>query len=205
MIRSQEKIGIEHAVEILKKGGVIAYPAETVYGLGCDPFNEAACERIQALKERSVEKTMLLLACSREQIETMAGELNGITGKLAEKFWPGPLTIILKPKKNVPVYLLGKSQGIAFRVTSSPVASVLAKQFGVPIISTSANLSGKSPAVSYEQACEYFAGIVGYIVESKERLTGIPSTIIDVTSGRFELIREGTISLKELQKAAEDG
>lgn len=194
------KNDIKKAVDILKNGGIVVYPTETVYGIGCDPLNVEACMRIQYLKKREETKTMLLLAHSLEQIEDMAGPLSDIPSKLAKRFWPGPLTIIIKPQTDLPEHLIGFSGGVAFRVTSHPVAASLVREFGRPVISTSANISGKPPVVTYEKALMEFGNKVDSIVGTNEKLFGEPSTIVDITSGHLSMIREGGIKLSQLEE-----
>lgn len=200
MSQPDSKKDIKKAVEILKNGGIIVYPTETVYGIGCDPLDMEAYDRVQRLKKRMEYKPMLLLAYSLNQVEGMAGSLSEIPRKLAEKFWPGPLTIIIKPRKNFPEYLLGPSHGVAFRVSSHPVAASLAKEFGRPIISTSANITGQAPMVTYEKALNTFENIVDIVIVTHEKLTGKPSTVVDLTSGHFSLVRKGSITLSQLKK-----
>ena len=191
---------IEKAVKILKNGGIVVYPTETVYGIGCDPLYMEAYDRVQRLKERVEYKPMLLLAYSLEQVEEMAGSMSEIPSKLAEKFWPGPLTMIINSQKPFPEHLLGSSNGVAFRVSSHPVAASLAKEFGRPIISTSANIAGQAPLVSYEKALSTFKNIVDIVIGTHTKLIGKPSTVVDLTSGRFSLVREGSITLSQLEK-----
>lgn len=200
MSQPDSKKDIKKAVEILKNGGIIVYPTETVYGIGCDPLDMEAYDRVQRLKKRMEYKPMLLLAYSLNHVEEMAGSLSEIPRKLAEKFWPGPLTIIIKPRKNFPEYLLGPSHGAAFRVSSHPVAASLAKEFGRPIISTSANITGQAPMVTYEKALNTFENIVDIVIGTHEILTGKPSTVVDLTSGHFSLVRKGNITLSQLKK-----
>ena len=120
---STELTRIKEAAAVLKNGGIIVYPTETVYGIGCDPFNRYAYEKVRGLKKRFDNKPCLLLASSLSQVEDCAGELETIPRRLADVFWPGPLSMVIKPSKQLPVYLLGVSNGIAFRVTSHPVAA----------------------------------------------------------------------------------
>lgn len=200
MSQPDSKKDIKKAVEILKNGGIIVYPTETVYGIGCDPLDMEAYDRVQRLKKRMEYKPMLLLAYSLNHVEEMAGSLSEIPRKLAEKFWPGPLTIIIKPRKNFPEYLLGPSHGAAFRVSSHPVAASLAKEFRRPIISTSANITGQAPMVTYEKALNTFENIVDIVIGTHEILTGKPSTVVDLTSGHFSLVRKGNITLSQLKK-----
>jgi L-threonylcarbamoyladenylate synthase len=193
---------VQRAAAILKNGGIIVYPTETVYGIGCDPLMEEAVERIQRLKQRESSKAMLLLADSLEMVESMAGPLDPLARRLGEHFWPGPVTMILKPFKKLPPYLFGSSGGVAFRVTSHRLAASIIHEFGRPIISTSANITGQPPVVSYEQAAEKFFGKVDLIMEPPEPLSGEPSAVIDITSGRIEIIRPGGIDFEELQEVA---
>ena len=192
---------IKKAANILQNGGIIVYPTETVYGIGCDPLNEEACMRIQLLKNREKPKTMLLLAYSLEQVEEMAGHLIDISRKLAQKFWPGPLTVIIKPQTNFPEHLTGFSGGVALRVTSHPVASALVREFARPIISTSANTSGQPPVLTYEKALREFGNKVDMVIESRRDLSGKPSTVVDCTSGCLSMVREGSITLSQLKEA----
>ena len=212
---------IKQAADILKNGGVVVYPTETVYGIGCDPLNVDACEKIHRIKKRINVKPMLLLAYSIHQVEELTGPLSETPLKLAQKLWPGPLTMILKPKtalfkgkKDILKYLTESSDksgiphGIAIRVTSNPVAAYLIKEFGFPIISTSANITGQLPLTTYEQAYSTFKNKVDMIVgtdslkysAANEQLPGIPSTVIDLTSDIFSILREGSITLSQLHE-----
>jgi L-threonylcarbamoyladenylate synthase len=191
---------ISDAVEILRKGGTVVYPTETVYGIGCDPINRSACERIQQMKKRVNYKTLLLISCDIEQVEKTLGKLNETGSRLAQVFWPGPLTMVIRPEKEMPDYLYGISSGIAVRVTSHPIASELAREFGAPIISTSANLTGDPPIVTYEDALELFGSEADIILKNPEPLHGKPSTVVDVTTGSIALIREGGISEERLRE-----
>jgi len=199
MARYSEQI-ITGAVETLKNGGVVVYPTETVYGIGCDPFNMEACERVQQMKKREDAKPLLLLASSLAQVEECAGELPEIPLRLAQIFWPGPLTMVIWPKNNFPGYLYGRTGGVAFRVTSHPVAEALARKFGFPVTSTSANVTGRTPIVTYENAQELFGKSADIVLETAEPLHGRPSTVIDLTSGHIAVIREGSISLERIQE-----
>ena len=191
---------IKEAVEILKNGGIVIYPTETVYGVGCDPLNREACEKVQRIKKRKDNKPLLLLACSLSQVEDFAGKLAEIPQRLADIFWPGPLTMVIKPVKDVPDYLLGRSQGIAFRVTSNPVAASLASEFGRPLTSTSANLTGQTPMLTFEETLNIFGDNADIVLENSESLHGKPSTVVDLTSKHLAIIREGSISRKRIQE-----
>jgi L-threonylcarbamoyladenylate synthase len=202
MIKSSQMI--RSAAAILKKGGIIVYPTETVYGIGCDPLREEAVERIRRLKQRVSSKAMLLLADSLEMVENMAGSLDPLAHRLGEHFWPGPVTMILKSKKILPRYLYGSSGGVAFRVTSHRLAASIIHEFGRPIISTSANIAGQPPVVNFKQAQEEFGKNADIVIENPELLSGEPSAVIDITSGRIEIIRPGAIDFAEVQEYVHD-
>ena len=189
---------VHQAVIILKNGGIIVYPTETVYGIGCDPLDVDACRRIMLLKGRDSAKTMLLLACSSDQVQSFAGDLDRKTIALAEHFWPGMLTMIVRPQKKLPEHLYGNGGGVAFRVTPHGLASTIAQKFGSPIISTSANISGEEPVLTFKEAMVVFGSRVDLILESSEKIGGTPSTIVDMTGDVPILVRKGTIEFERI-------
>ncbi len=191
---------ITRAAELLRAGGVVVYPTETVYGIGCDPFDETACSRILALKNRPEEKTMLLVASCREQVEEFTGALDSLASSFADRFWPGSLTLVIRPLKELPTHILGPSGGVAVRVTSGKTASALAREFGRPIISTSANLTGMAPVLTFEEASALFGELADLVIPSLGPLSGSPSTIVDLTGECLLVLREGEISLSRLQE-----
>lgn len=181
---------IAEAVRVLKRGGVIAYPTETTYGLGCDPRNAKAIARIYRMKGREKKKPFLLVASSEMQVRKVA-RLEGATRALANRYWPGPLTLVL-PRVN------GKGK-IAIRVSSSPYVQSLCRAFGYPIVSTSANRSGEPECRSGRAVRRVFAA-------QKEKPDGIldtgalprrkPSTIARVHSdGSVKILRQGAVRL----------
>lgn len=188
------------ALSVLKGGGVIVYPTETVYGIGCDPMKRESFERIAALKGRETGKPMLLLASSLEQVESFAGKLDSVAGKIARAFWPGPVTMVISPLKPLPDYLYGSGGGVAFRVTPHRLAGDLARGLGRPIISTSANLSGQPPVRDYKEATDVFDGLVDMILETSEQMIGVPSTLIDISDGHITLLREGGLPLEKIME-----
>jgi L-threonylcarbamoyladenylate synthase len=185
---------ITEAITVLENGGVLVYPTETVYGIGCDPLNVDACNRIQSIKKRLTPKPFLLLASTIDQVTAFNGELDDVAARLADIFWPGPLTIVMTPTHEIPSHLLGNTGGVAFRVSNHPVATALADGLGRPLISTSANSAGESPLLTYEDTCAQFETIADLILENPAPYHGKPSTVIDLTGRHLAIIREGTIS-----------
>ena len=168
---------------ILSHGGVIAYPTEAVYGFGCDPLNELAVETILDLKQRPVEKGMILIAANLDQIKDYIDIDKTIRNRIAPT-WPGPNTWILPAQKWVPDYLTGKHQSIAVRVTDHPVAAKICDYFGQPIISTSANPSGLKPPKTKLQLLKYFSKTGVFIVSGKVGGLEKPTTIRDGVTGK---------------------
>lgn len=190
------------AARCIRDGGVIVYPTETVYGIGCDPWNLAAVERVLAMKRRP-RTAMLLLADSRRMVEDRFGMLDPLSSLLADTFWPGPLTLVIKSSVECPDYLIGPTGGVAVRVTAHPLCTEIIREFGGPIVSTSANLSGEPPVAAFKDACILFGDETDMILESAEPVTGTPSTIVDATSGTVRCLREGALPLARIFEVAQ--
>jgi L-threonylcarbamoyladenylate synthase len=139
---------IAAAIAALRTGAVIACPTEAVWGLSCDPFNEHAVDRVLALKGRSRQAGLILIAASLDQIETLMGELPRARKDSVLATWPGPVTWICPAGKSVPPWVRGEHDSVALRVTAHPIASALCEAFGGPLVSTSANPTGLAPASS---------------------------------------------------------
>lgn len=170
------------AREYIKKGRIIAYPTEAVFGLGCCPFNEQAVMRLLEIKQRPVEKGMILLISNWQQLIPLVDNLQDIDMGKVEESWPGPTTWIFPKSRLVPEYLSGNSNGIAIRMSAHKIASELCK-FG-PLISTSANVSNAEPARTPEQVQEQFAGGVDAIVVGSLGSAIEPSAIYDVLTNK---------------------
>ncbi len=168
---------------ILRAGGVIAYPTEAVYGLGCAPLDGRAVARLLYLKQRSVEKGLLLIAAAFEQVAPLVEEPSPQMLARLEATWPGFTTWILPARPGVPRWLTGQHAGLAVRVTAHPVAAALCRYFGGPLISTSANPGGLPPARNMLKVRGYFADALDYIVPGAVGGEARPSEIRDACSG----------------------
>ena len=174
----------------LKKGDVIAYPTEAVFGLGCDPNNEAAVLTLLKLKQRSIDKGLILIASHYQQLLPYIDDssLNKEQKQLAFTSWPGPVTWIFPKNRTTPYFLTGKFDSIAVRVTDHPLVCQLCDLFGKPLVSSSANLSGHNPCRTVfevkSQFGEDFPVLKG---ETGHRLQ--PSEIRDIRTGK--IIRQG--------------
>ncbi len=176
---------ITQAVEMLQAGGVIAYPTEAVYGLGCDPFNLQAVEKLFHVKQRPVEKGVILVAASVEQIASYV-ELKSTPWE-AEVLasWPGPVTWVLpvKATANLPDWITGGRDTVAIRVSAHPTVQALCSAFGQAIVSTSANLTNQPPAISCTEIKQVFKDSV-WCLEGKLGELAQPTQIRDALSGR---------------------
>lgn len=172
---------IDNAVKALEGGGVIAYPTEGVWGLGCDPFDEAAVLRILQLKQRPVEKGLIIVAADLAQIAALLEPLEAGQRGMVLASWPGPTTWLLPdPAQLVPDWIKGKFATVAVRVSAHPLVAGLCRAFGGPIVSTSANPADAPPATSRVRVLTWFGRELDYVVPG--RLGGLqgPSTIRDL-------------------------
>ncbi|MCU5785035.1 L-threonylcarbamoyladenylate synthase [Alloalcanivorax marinus] len=174
---------LDTALRILRAGGVIAYPTETVYGLGCDPFDEAAVRRVLAIKQRPVEKGLILLAADLEQLDDLVVLDDAQRRQLAD-VWPAPVTYLLPATERVPAWIRGAHHKVAVRVGPHPVARALARGLGTPLVSTSANRAGRPSARNRFLATRHLGRDVDFVVTGDTDPRARPSAIIDLQSGR---------------------
>jgi L-threonylcarbamoyladenylate synthase len=176
---------LKQAARSLNAGGLIAYPTEAVYGLGCDPLNAQAVMRLLSLKQRDVAKGLILIAADITQLAPYIDVPSvDIQAKL-DASWPGPVTWLLTPRPHVPQWLTGAHDRIAVRVTAHPVASALCQAFGGAIVSTSANPSNLSPARNPLTVRRYFDGHINIIVHGSLGSHGKPTIIRDALTDRI--------------------
>jgi L-threonylcarbamoyladenylate synthase len=191
--------GYGEIVSLLQDGGVIAFPTDTAYGLGADPFNDTAIDRIFQIKGRPDTKPILLVVSSVQMAESVA-EPDGVFYDLAKHFWPGPLTMILPAAKSVPSKLTAGTQTIGVRWPVARFASKLVRDFGAPITATSANRSGLPAPITAEEVRAQLDESVDALIDGGELPSRSGSTVLDLTSGMPVLLREGPISFESLQR-----
>jgi L-threonylcarbamoyladenylate synthase len=191
---------IEKGVKILQKGGVIAFPTDTVYGLGADAFNSTAVERIYEIKNRPKHRQLPLLIADVERLTTLADPIPEIAWFLARRFWPGGLTLVLSKADSLPTYLAPEST-IAVRVPDHPVCLALIQHLRNPIIGTSANISGQPPALTAEEVGQQLGGKIDFIINGGKCPGGKESTVVDVTHESPIILRQGIIPSDEIDKA----
>jgi len=198
MVKSpkDDERGLKKASECLLAGGVIVYPTETYYGLGALALDERAVARVFEQKRRSVEKQLTVLIPDIETLGQFVVELPPLGKMLAEKFWPGPLTIILRASPDLLKPLKAVTEKVGFRVSSHPVALELTRLVNGPITATSANISGSPPVVDPRDLPGEFLKGVDLVLDSGKTPGGAASTIVDVTGAVPVILREGPLGVK---------
>jgi L-threonylcarbamoyladenylate synthase len=192
---------INHAVAVLRAGGLVAFPTETVYGLGADAGNPAAVGKIFAVKGRPSSHPVIVHLADAVQLANWAREVPDAARKLARKFWPGPLTIILNRGRSVSDAVTGGQDTVALRVPSHPVAQQLLARFGGGIAAPSANRHGRVSATTAEHVRREFGPAVECVLDGGESQVGIESTIVDLSRSRAVLLRPGWITADAVEKA----
>ncbi len=191
---------ISRAVAILKKGGIVAYPTDTVYGLGADPLNARAVARIYKVKRRPHNLPLPLLLAEKSDLLKVAIVVPEIAWRLAERFLPGGLTLVLRKSPWVPGSVTAGGDTIAVRIPDHPVPIALIRGLGIPIVGTSANLSGRSSPVTAKEVREQLGEEVDLIIDGGRCPGGTESTVLDISGKVPTLIREGAIPRAELEK-----
>jgi len=190
---------IDKGIQILKRGGVIAFPTDTVYGLGADAFNPDAVGRIYEIKKRPTHLPLPLLIGDVEQLAVLAEPLHEIALFLARRFWPGGLTLVLPKAAHLPDYL--GNTNIAVRVPDHPVCLALIQAINNPLIGTSANISGTPGVVTAGEVTEQLGNEVDFIIDGGRCPGGSESTVVDVTGGGAVILRHGIIPGNEINRA----
>jgi L-threonylcarbamoyladenylate synthase len=186
------------AADLIRRGGVLIYPTETVYGLGAGACNAAAIERIARIKGTAAEAAYLLLVRDIEQIRQYARIFPAAAERLARRFWPGPLTLILPAKDGLPPRLVGAGGGVGVRISSHPWCQELLSRLECALVSTSANFSGQPAAAVGADLDPSLKAAVDLVVDGG-RLRGRASTVLDLCSDPPRLLREGEVSGVEIE------
>lgn len=188
------------AASILKKGGLVVFPTETVYGLGANALDREAAKKIYAAKGRPSDNPLIVHIASFEQLGEVAAQIPAVARELADRFWPGPLTFVLPKKDRVPSEVTGGLDTVAVRQPAHPVALALIKKSELPLAAPSANLSGKvSPTSADHVVCDLW-GRVDLIIDSGRTGVGLESTVLDLTVWPPLVLRPGGISLEQLRE-----
>jgi L-threonylcarbamoyladenylate synthase len=191
---------IERAVQVLRAGGLVAFPTETVYGLGADAENPRAVERIFAVKGRPLSHPLILHIGNARELEDWAIQVPELAHRLAESFWPGPLTLVLRRSPRVPKVVTGGLETVALRVPEHEVAQALLSSFGGGIAAPSANRFGAVSPTTPEHVREGLGEDVDYILDGGPCRVGVESTIVDVSGDAPMILRPGGTTREELER-----
>ena len=194
---------IGKGISILKQGGIVAFPTDTVYGLGAWANIHQAVERVYRVKERRRNMAIPLLLADISQISGVVSYVPQVAWLLAHKFLPGALTIVLHKSNSVLDIITGGGETVAVRIPAHPVPVALTEGLGTPIVGTSANLSGKPSALTAEEVYSQFGDKIDLVIDGGPCLGGKESTVVDVTGETPVVLREGAISREELRQVCE--
>lgn len=186
---------IAKATGVLNSGGIISYATESFYALGVLASNEKAVKRLFELKGRPPEKPMPLIAGDNDVLLSVVQGIPDQARELMERFWPGPLTLVLKAREDVSRLLTGGTGNVAVRIPGESTALYLARALRLPLTATSANPSAKPPAETAGEVFDYFGERIDLIIDAGRSPGGKPSTIVDVTVVPLRILREGRVSL----------
>ena len=193
---------LSQAVQILRDGGVVAFPTDTVYGVGVDPLQPEAVRRLYRIKERPDDKPIAILVGSIADVERVAQTPSGTFSRLAERFWPGGLTLIVEAR-DLPPEITAGGHTVGVRMPNHPLTLELLRGFGGPIATTSANRSGAPPATSAEEVDSQLGDRVKLIVDGGDTITKVASTVLDLSASPPQILRHGGISEELLMEYLE--
>ena len=193
---------VKYAADQIRAGEVLGMPTDTFYGLAVDPVNLHAVEQIYKIKTRQKHKPLSLLISGLAQAYTLARDTDPLLDKLADRFWPGPLTVIVKAGSRLPLKVTANTGNVALRVPNAKIPLAVVTAAAIPITATSANLSGAAECTTAEQVHDQLHGRISIIVDGGISPRDIPSTIIDLSDEetRWKIIREGAIPKEEISK-----
>lgn len=191
-------------IDLLKNGGVIGYPTETVYGLGGDALNESVINKIVDMKGRKSPKPFLILVKNTKDVSRFVDQITPQAIKCMQHLWPGPCTLIFSARSDSLPLSIQKDNKIAIRVSPDPVCQWLMEHFPNPLVSTSANPENEKPATSADDVANYFEGNVDYIIDDGKREITPPSTILDVSTTPPRMLRQGAVSVTAIRQLVGD-
>ena len=199
VVSSTSPDAIRRALEILQSGGLVAFPTDTVYGVGALAFDQRAIESIYAAKDRPVEKAIPVLIGDKDDLAKVADDVPLVALRLIDRFWPGPLTLVLPKLPTLPE-AVSATDTVAVRVPDHEVARALLRAVG-PMAVTSANISGQLSPSTAEEVFAQLGGRIPLIIDGGRTPGGIPSTLVDCTGETPRILREGSVTLEELLSA----
>jgi L-threonylcarbamoyladenylate synthase len=184
--------------DVIRAGGVVVYPTDTLYGLGADPKNPGAVRKLFTIKGRQADQPILLLIKDANDVLDWAAGITPVAEGLMKKFWPGPLTLVFKARPEVMVELTGGTGTIGLRVPGNALTRQLLASLGTALTGTSANISGRQSPRTAQEAAAAIDGMVDLVIDGGRTEGGNPSTVVDVSVDEPKVIREGAIPSREI-------
>ena len=197
-------VGVAEAAALLRRGGVVAYPTETFYGLGALALRPDALARLVGAKGRPGDKPLPLIAADVAQVSAVASLDDPAALALAARFWPGPLTLVLPATAHLDATITGGGGTVGIRVPGAAMARELARLSGGPLVSTSANLSGERPVTSATALSPDLVARIDGVVDGGPTPGGLPSTVVAVAGGTIRLVRDGAVAWPDIEAAVAD-
>lgn len=191
---------LEQAAELIKQGKIVVFPTETVYGIGTNGLDENAVRRLFEVKQRPFNKPISLLVSNMQMVNLIAKDITEVEYKIMEKFFPGPLTMILKKKDIVPDLVTAGQDTVGVRMPSGEIARKLVEIAGVPIAAPSANITGQPSGTNLQETKEHFEGKADYFIDGGDSELGYASTIVKVVDGKPQILRQGSITLEQINQ-----
>jgi len=193
---------VDLAAQLIRQGECVAFPTETVYGLGANALDERAVAKIYQAKGRPSDNPLIVHCFDQSQVKGLTMQWSGEVQRLMDKYWPGPLTLVLPKNTHIPSIVTGGLDTVALRIPDHPIALALIKYSGLPIAAPSANISGKPSPTRAEHVWQDLAGKIPAIVDGGPTGWGVESTVLDCSSTPFRLLRPGGVTLEELKAIA---
>ena len=198
-VLSADETAIRRAIQVLKGGGLVAFPTDTVYGVGAHAFMPEAVEKLYTAKIRPRDKAIPILLAKVEDLALVAEEIPEVAWELMERFWPGGLTLVLPKKAAVPDMVTAGQPNVAVRVPDHPVPRALIEGLGAPLAATSANLSGHPSPVTAEEVRAELGGRIELVLDGGRCPGGIPSTVLDLTADPPAILRQGAVAAEAIK------
>ena len=197
-------VKIKIAAEVIKNGNLVAFPTETVYGLGADAFNEQAVAKIFKVKRRPYNDPLIVHIAEIKELDRLSNRVSSVAWKLAKAFWPGPLTLVLKKSKFISDMITSGLDTVAIRMPANNIALSLIREAQTPIVAPSANLFGRTSPTDAQHVDDDLGGKIDIIINGGKTKVGVESTVLDTTVFPVQVLRAGGISVEELKKVIDE-
>jgi len=193
--KKPNKKKIREAAKVIMSGGVIIFPTETVYGIACSPFKKKAVERIFKLKGRNWNKPLAVIVENFKQVKTLTKNLSPKAKEIMSRYWPGPLTLVLNKSSEIPAYVTARLKKVGIRMPDHPISKELIRTCGIPLVATSANISGSADPKTARQALKQLID-VDLLIDGGRTQVGKASTVIDATGKKVKILRKGPLIVR---------